>query len=96
MSVTIEDIYKNYQILGTHRKFHAVDSLNSLPWSNKLYAFSITLSNLTNLFNDSPENCILKSLITTITEKNSNHLVWCCIFNSFTELNFSTIIVQIP
>ncbi|SVD47730.1 uncharacterized protein METZ01_LOCUS400584 [marine metagenome] len=53
-------------------------------------------SDLTNLFDESPETCVLKSLSTSITQKNSNHHDWCCIFNSFTELNFSTIIVQIP
>jgi len=54
------------------------------------------LSDLTNLFDESPETCVLKSLSTSITQKNSNHHDWCCIFKSFTELNFSTIIVQIP
>jgi len=58
--------------------------------------FSIMFSDLTNLFDESPETCVLKSLSTSITQKNSNHHDWYCIINPFTELNFSTTIVQIP
>ena len=36
MLVTIEDISKNYQVLETYLKLHAVDSLNSPPWSKKM------------------------------------------------------------
>jgi len=51
------------------------------------------LSDLTNLFDESPETYVLKSLSTIITQKNSNHHDWCRIFNSIAEPNFSTIIV---
>ena len=53
------------------------------------------LSDLNNLFDESPDTCVLNSLSTRITQKNSNHHDWCCIFNSFTELYFSTTIVRI-
>jgi len=50
------------------------------------------LSDLTSSFDESPETYVLKSLNTSIKQKNSNHHDWCRI----AEPNFSTIIVQIP
>ena len=70
MSVAIEDISKNFQALETYWKRHDLDSLNILQWSNEWNVFSIMLSDLTNLFYESPETCVLKSLSISITQKN--------------------------
>jgi len=37
-------------------------------------------SDLTELFDESPETCVLKSLSTSISQKNLNHLDWVLYF----------------
>jgi len=52
-------------------------------------------SDLINLFDESSETCVLKSL-STVLHKKTQIITTVTAFNSFTELNFLTIIVQTP
>ncbi len=52
------------------------------------------LSDLTNLFDESLETCVSKSLSTSVTQKNQIIMTIAVFFNSFNEINFSKTFVQ--